>query len=108
MDRELARQNPGRGNLPFPEGPAVATTAIHNRRKRGPPSMQDGVMDGRLLTTCFTIRTPSPSGLGFCPGGDIMVVSRQGKALPVERSAGDDKINADLSPVPGYGINDHG
>ncbi len=58
------------------------------------------------LKTLFTIADDSPSGLGWLPGGDMLVVSMYKEKLYRVNAAGEASIHADLHPVTGYGIND--
>ena len=62
--------------------------------------------DGNL-TTLFAIADDSPSGLGFMPNGDMLVVSMYKEKLYRVDKAGKATIHADLHKAAGgFGVND--
>jgi sugar lactone lactonase YvrE len=62
--------------------------------------------DGNL-TTLFTIPDDSPSGLGFMPNGDMLVVSMYKEKLYRVDKSGQATVHADLHALAGgFGIND--
>jgi sugar lactone lactonase YvrE len=63
------------------------------------------VDDDGQLTTIVTIED-SPSGLGFLPGGDMLVVSMYHEVLLRVGADGGTRIHADLGPLAGAGVND--
>lgn len=63
------------------------------------------IEDSGDVTPLITIED-SPSGLGFLPGGDMLVVSMYHEVVLRVDATGASRVHADLGPLTGAGIND--
>ena len=63
------------------------------------------IEDNGEITTLLTLED-SPSGLGFLPGGDLLVVSMYHELLLRVDAEGKSRAHADLGVLTGFGIND--
>ncbi|MDB5392743.1 MAG: SMP-30/gluconolactonase/LRE family protein [Rhodospirillales bacterium] len=63
------------------------------------------IEDNGAVTTLIRIED-SPSGLGFLPSGDMLVVSMYHEVVLRVDATGTSRIHADLRPLTGAGIND--
>jgi sugar lactone lactonase YvrE len=103
MVMDLGPVTPLVTNLAFPEDPRW-----HNGR-----FYFSDMLDRRVcrveengdLTTLITIED-SPSGLGFMPNGDMLVVSMYHEVVLRVDATGASHLHADLGPLTGAGIND--